>query len=525
MTEATLLFVAAFLAVVDAALAVSVVVVFGTSRQPSLAAAGADVRSPSAPIGLLPIAVAAVVVALFGAAQLIVLVLAGGNIFAMIHVVYDALVIGVPLAAIGVLCLAFAPAGLRPTAGLCASGRPAAASAGQAGSRPRETRRPRALRLTRPACFLCVMLLSAAGIGVHATFIEPYRLQIETATVPISPDRAGRAPIRVAVVADIQTNQVGDYERDAIDRVMALKPDLILMPGDLFHGRRDMWLDQIDELRDLVGRLRAPGGVYFVTGNVDHPDLLRRVFEGTDVRLLMNEIVTIHVADRTILLGGVELDLRQMEVHRVVAELDGASETLDSGERYVSGRRGERLPDGADFSSEAHAKRAASERSGGAAQLAGGDASRIGGKTEEPVLDLALSPERWNLPSDAAATNGHGLPAQSPDSPTDAPSSPDVPDGAIRILMSHLPDSMFLLSSQTRVDLVVAGHTHGGQVVLPLFGPRITFSQVPRHVAAGGLHDVNGRRIYVSRGVGVERGYAPRIRFLCPPEITLLTLE
>ena len=60
---------------------------------------------------------------------------------------------------------------------------------------------------------------------------------------------------------------------------------------------------------------------------------------------------------------------------------------------------------------------------------------------------------------------------------------------------------------------------------LPLFGPPLTFSPLPRRVAAGGLHRYQGNAVYVSRGLGMERGQAPRIRFRCPPEVTLLTLE
>ena len=95
----------------------------------------------------------------------------------------------------------------------------------------------------------------------------------------------------------------------------------------------------------------------------------------------------------------------------------------------------------------------------------------------------------------------------------------------MRILFAHRPEVVYRLGPNTRVDLVVAGHTHGGQVQIPFFGPPITLTSVPRHVAAGGLHDMNGRRIYVSRGVGWEHGHAPRVRFLCPPEATLLTLR
>ena len=94
----------------------------------------------------------------------------------------------------------------------------------------------------------------------------------------------------------------------------------------------------------------------------------------------------------------------------------------------------------------------------------------------------------------------------------------------VRILLSHRPDSVLQLQPNSRVDLVVSGHTHGGQIVVPGFGPLMTLSHVPRKVAAGGLHHLSGNSIYVSRGVGCERAQAPRIRLFCPPEISLLHL-
>jgi len=98
------------------------------------------------------------------------------------------------------------------------------------------------------------------------------------------------------------------------------------------------------------------------------------------------------------------------------------------------------------------------------------------------------------------------------------------PEGELRLMLAHYPDAALQLAQGTRVDLVIAGHTHGGQVRLPGIGPLITLSGVPREVAGGGLHALNGTWIYVSRGVGVERGDAPRIRFNCLPEVSLLTL-
>jgi len=79
--------------------------------------------------------------------------------------------------------------------------------------------------------------------------------------------------------------------------------------------------------------------------------------------------------------------------------------------------------------------------------------------------------------------------------------------------------------------LFVAGHTHGGQIVLPGFGPLMTLSSLPRRYA-GGFHalprrgaDGPGGWLAVSRGVGCEREWAPRIRLFCPPELVFITVR
>jgi predicted MPP superfamily phosphohydrolase len=96
------------------------------------------------------------------------------------------------------------------------------------------------------------------------------------------------------------------------------------------------------------------------------------------------------------------------------------------------------------------------------------------------------------------------------------------PSADHRIVISHAPD--FVDAMPVDVDLVLAGHTHGGQVVVPFFGPPVTAMRLPRRYA-GGLHDYEGTPLHVSRGVGMERGFAPQLRFLCPPEVCVVDLR
>jgi predicted MPP superfamily phosphohydrolase len=96
------------------------------------------------------------------------------------------------------------------------------------------------------------------------------------------------------------------------------------------------------------------------------------------------------------------------------------------------------------------------------------------------------------------------------------------PSGRHQMIVSHAPD--FVDALPVKPDLVLAGHTHGGQVVVPFFGPPVTASRLPRRYA-GGLHDFRGIPLHVSRGVGMERAFSPPVRFLCPPEVCVIDLR
>jgi hypothetical protein len=248
-------------------------------------------------------------------------------------------------------------------------------------------------------------------VALDAFLIEPHWLEVTRMT--LSSPKVDR-PVRVVVMADIQTDRPGAYERRALRKAMDQSPDLLLFAGDMIHLSRHSrsYEMEIAALNDLMveAELEAPLGVYAVRGNVDRAGAWARVFDGTPVEILFS------------------------------------TQTLDLG----------------------------------------------------PVALTGLS-----LP-DAFATD------------TDIPA---LPDEAFHIVMGHSPN--FSLGI-TAGDLLIAGHTHGGQVQLPLIGPLITLSQVPRQWASGATALGSGRTLLVSRGVGMERGWAPQLRFLCRPQIVVI---
>jgi predicted MPP superfamily phosphohydrolase len=102
-------------------------------------------------------------------------------------------------------------------------------------------------------------------------------------------------------------------------------------------------------------------------------------------------------------------------------------------------------------------------------------------------------------------------------------------DGTPTLLVYHTPD-LAPEAAAAGIDLQLSGHTHGGQIRLPIYGALVTSSIYRKRFEAGEYHlahpdDQGVTTLYVSRGIGTEGGIAPRARFLCPPEIVLWTLS
>ncbi len=249
-----------------------------------------------------------------------------------------------------------------------------------------------------------------AVVAVDAFLIEPTWLEVSRVRLAT---RKVKRPVRIVLLADLQTDVIGDYQREVFRRTLREKPDVILLAGDYLHARRPKWEQLRDELNAFLHELdfSAPAGAFAVRGNVD-PDDWAEIFEGLPVTPV----------ESTRPFGLEDLWLTCLSKR----------DSFDTSLRIPS-------PD----------------------------------------------PDRFHL------------------------------------VLGHSPNYAL---GQIEADLLVAGHTHGGQVRLPLVGPMITLSEVPRGWVAGLTELAGGAKLLVSRGVGLERSGAPRLRFLCRPQLVVIDL-
>jgi len=263
---------------------------------------------------------------------------------------------------------------------------------------------------------LCAGAVLALAAGVDATLIEPNWIEVVRTVEylamvpPLAPD------LTLVHISDIHIGSIGYRERRAIDIINDAHPDIIVLSGDLVHGR-----SRPHELETFLGSLRARYGKFLVWGNHDYwngvpgtwgPDVVHR----SGFTLLRNSSSVIHYSGAKIVIAGLDDPI-----------------------------------------------------------------------TGHDNLRLAMT---------------------------------RVSRRDACILVAHTPEVVHSLGNWD-IDLVLAGHTHGGQVRLPLVGALWVPFGTREHLE--GWFDVPpGVRLHVSRGLGWS--WLP-IRFFCRPSIDVITLR
>jgi predicted MPP superfamily phosphohydrolase len=262
-----------------------------------------------------------------------------------------------------------------------------------------------------------VIVLGTALLIPFAMWTARSRLVLSRVRVPLEKLAPGVAGLRIVQLSDLHIGaRLGeDFLRKVVDRVNALRPDVVAITGDLVDGPAHVVERALKPLADL----NAPHGVYFVTGNHEY-------YWGARESVRLVEALGLTVLHNS---------------HRVV------------------------------------------ERAGGAVVI-GGIPDLHGGRflaDHESRPDLAFA---------------------------------GAPEGAPRVLLAHQPRAV-IGAAPHGVDLMLTGHTHGGQIF-----PFHFFVRLQQPIVRG-LRRLLGVWVYAHRGTGF---WGPPMRLFSTPEIAEITL-
>src|SRR5436190_76493 len=253
----------------------------------------------------------------------------------------------------------------------------------------------------------------------YATRVEPTWLELNRHAVPVPDLPAAFHGFRLIQLSDFHGSRhvTAAYLTEAVELAQAQQPDLTVLTGDFVHKG----FKYIHGVARVLGRLRAPHGVYAVLGNHDFS-----VRNALGMR-------------------------RYRHLHQAVADA-----LEDQGIRVL---RNETV------------------------RLARGDDG----------LHLTGLEDLWSRVCDVEQAYA------------------DTSEAEPRVVLAHNPCTIEYLGER-RCDLMLSGHTHGGQINLPRLG-RVTLGRKGKRYAAG-MYRVNGSYLYVNKGVG----FGFRVRFNVRPE-------
>ncbi len=279
---------------------------------------------------------------------------------------------------------------------------------------------------------LALAALGALAVGAYGTLVEPYRLRVRRVRLPVASFGRADAVVRILHITDLHMRS-GDRRRvRMLHQLAGLRPDLVLLTGDLIQGGHNPEAE-LDTVLEALAPIRASHGVFAVLGNHDH---VRR--------------------------------------HRIKSWLGQPLRFHDTGclVRTLSAH-------GIHVLTNTHANLS------------------VHG---QPLTLVGVDDPFYWLDDISRATAG-------------------APRDTTQLLLAHTPDIIRTLEDR-RFDLILCGHTHGGQIRLAehIVWHTNTRIELPRNA---GLMQLGDHLVYCSAGVGVS---VLPMRLNCPPEVGWIEL-
>ncbi len=297
-------------------------------------------------------------------------------------------------------------------------------------------------------------------VGIWPRFIEPRLLLTSYHSIPISNLPREFDGLKVCQISDLHFSALSsqNFLDRIIKRIDSLEPDLIVFTGDFLSYSM---LQETERLKAFLRALEAPLGVFAIFGNHDYAEYVSLAKDGRFRR------VSSHLPS----------------IMRGLARLFSVNDMAESG-AIVRNPINE-LEDLKTLIQDAGVR------------LLHNETVQIGKKNALMNLTGLGDYMTGQCQPQDAFTNYNSL----------------IPG----IVLSHNPDSYDLLQHYPG-DLLLFGHTHGGQVNLPYIWKRVT--PIKNKVLKSGLFNIDNRYLYVNRGLGATFPF----RWFAPPEIAILEL-
>lgn len=300
--------------------------------------------------------------------------------------------------------------------------------------------------------------LLLALLGLYGLLVEPRRVKIKRKDYFLRNLPPGTV-LKIIQLSDLHGRCRFDPIKDLAGWVEAEDPDLVAVTGDLVSRRR-----HIGPMVALLGSLSARLGIYFVAGNHDHAARgtgpgarwLKADLEKAGVKVLENSCCPLRLR-----VGNQELDFYLLGVDDPVSKKDRLGLAI--------------------------------------ARCWQREAPQPTGTPQSEKAPGALCLQQQRI-SDGASFHDLGVPARC----------------RFTILLSHSPDVVDEAAARG-ISVVLAGHTHGGQICLPFLGAILTGSRFGRRFS-GTEYWVGNTLLLINRGLGTT--LLP-VRLFCPPEISV----